>query len=873
MTSSTFVDKFVKQHKEYFKRNATVIENNKWDSEEDFGKKIKLFKQETDLTSSIVTRLTAFMKGAESDRKLPKTQKFIDSTLEIINLHILKCEAYLDYKLDELIESSEDSEEEIDLKNSEILFQDEIFTAKIKIQDKLDTLNIHQKSEDLRFRFYSDQIASLPMSLVLPIVNSDIRDATEALNLAKEISDKTFYIDLEKQGKVKEWNDKKHYWEQEKPVISFWQNEWLKITKGFEVDGYFIHPWLYWHINFFKTPIPQDDGSEPIIRPDFRDNEWLFVEEIKRAEKAGNKGVMLYGSRRLGKSTLMSSYCYWKALTKPNSSSTITSGSEGDLIDLTHKIKTAMKYVPKAFYLYTQSQEWLGGSVELGLKTSSSNLVEYSRFLVKNLANGKVTSTQKTAGGAPSTFLLEEIGKFNWKKAYLAAKPSFETKTRWKCVPIGVGTGGEASLSGDAMAALANPSALNFLEMDWDVFESKIPKEAISFKRRTFATFIPAQMSYKTGLRSIVRPFGQFLGIKSEFLDTIFIHQADWKHNLEIILKDREAVKNDNLLLQQETVQYPIDPEEVFLSAAISPFSNVYDEAVKHREYLITTGKWDRRRDLVRDSNGKIEVSISTKELVEFPFTGDNQDAPYLILEDIPDFKPPKYMYVASMDFYKQETTSTTNSVCTVGIYKYPLFGDPTGKYLVASYAARPKTYKELNQKVHLLLEAYNAISLPENEDLGVFQTYLENLRLEETYLEKHIDFNSVLNYTTNDARKWGYTPKQSKRKLISMYANYLDEPVEVINDFGEKVVLKRIQTINDIHLLSEIIGYNETGNFDRISGHIGAVGLLHVLEKNYIYPKGMTRKKEEEEVRVKQKPSKTYYSHPSKRRGFYRNR
>jgi len=870
---SQFVDKFVKQHKEYFKRNAAVIESNKWDNEEDPIKKQKLFKQENDLTLSIVTRLTAFIKGAEADRKLQKTQRFIDSTLKIINLHINKCEVYLDYKLDELVESSDDSAEEIDLKNNEILFQDEVFTAKIKIQDKLDTLNIHQKSEDLRFRFYSDQIASLPMALVLPIVNSDIRDATEALKLSKEITDKTFYKDLDKQGKVKEWNDKKHYWEQEKPVISFWQNEWLKITKGFEVDGYFIHPWLYWHLNFFKTPIPQEDNSEPIVTPDFRDNEWLFVEDIKRAEKEGNKGVMLYGSRRLGKSTLMSSYCYWKALTKPNSSSTITSGSEGDLIDLTHKIKTAMKYVPKAFYLYTQSQEWLGGSVELGLKTSSSNLVEYSRFLVKNLANGKVTSTQKTAGGAPSCYLIEEIGKFDWKKSYLAAKPSFETKTRWKCVPICVGTGGESSLSGDAMAALANPSSLNFLEMDWETFENKIPKEAISFKRRTFATFIPAQMSYKTGLKVIVRPFGQFLGIKSEFLDTILIHQADWVHNLEVLKKDRDTVKNDNLLLQQETVQYPIDPEEVFLSATISPFSNVYDEAVKHREYLITTGKWDRRRDLIKDTNGKIISKISTKDLVEFPFTGDNQDAPYLIIEDIPDFKPPKYMYVASIDFYKQETTSSTNSVCTVGIYKYPLFGDPMGRYLVASYAARPKTYKELNQKVHLLLEAYNAISLPENEDLGVFQTYLENLRLEEVYLEKHIDFNSVLNYTTNDARKWGYTPKQSKRKLISMYANYLDESVEVLNDLGEKVVIKRVQTIDDIHLLSEIIGYNDSGNFDRISGHIGAVGLLHVLEKNYIYPKGMTRKKDDEEVKQAPKVGRNFYSNPSTRRGFYRRK
>lgn len=863
------IDKFIKQHKEYFKRNATVIESNYWDKEEDLSRKAKLFKQENDLTTSIVSRLSAFIKIAEADRRLPKTQKFIDETLEIINTHIKKCDNYLDYKLDELIESTDDTDEEIDLKTQEISFQDDVFNEKISIQDKLDSLNLKSEPDDLKFSFYSGQIASLPMAEVLTVVNNDIKEATESLNLAKEITDKTFYKDLLEQGKVPQWNEKKQYWEQDKKeVIPFWQNEWLKIKYGFEIDGYFIHPWLYFHINFFKTPIPQPDGSEPIISPDFRDNEWLFVEEIKRAEEMGNRGVMLYGSRRLGKSTLMSSYCYWKALTKPNASATITSGSEGDLIDLTHKIKTAMKYIPKAFYLYIQSQEWLGGSVELGLKTTASNLVEYSRFNIKNLAGGTTKSTQKTAGGAPSVFLIEEIGKFDWKKSYLAAKPSFETKDRWKCVPIAVGTGGEASLSGDAMSALANPSSLHFLEMDWDKFESKIPVNAISWNRRKFATFVPAQMSYKTGLKSIKKPFGKFLGIDSKELDKITIFQADWEHNLKVLQEDRLLVKDDNLLLQQETVQYPIDPEEVFLSSEVSPFSNVYEEARKHREHLLETGLWDARYDLNRNSEGKIEATPSNKSLVEFPFRGDNQDAPFLIFKH-PEPNAPKYMYIASGDFYKQEKTSTTDSVCTIGIYKYPIFGDTDGRELVASYAGRPKTYKELNDKVLMFLEYYNAILFPENEDIAVFQTYLESLRLEDKYLEKHVDFNSSLKYSENDARKYGWTPRQSKGKLIGMYANYLDENVKIINEKGVEVIVKRVQTIKDIWLLSEIMNFTESGNFDRISGHIGATGFIHFLEKNYIYPKVNFRKKEED-IKVIEPPKKLSHFKPQNRTNRY---
>ena len=75
------IDKFIKQHREYFKRNASVIESNTWDKEEDLGRKIKLFKQENELTTSIVSRLSAFIKIAEADRNLQKTKKFGKSSL------------------------------------------------------------------------------------------------------------------------------------------------------------------------------------------------------------------------------------------------------------------------------------------------------------------------------------------------------------------------------------------------------------------------------------------------------------------------------------------------------------------------------------------------------------------------------------------------------------------------------------------------------------------------------------------------------------------------------------------------------------------------------------------------------------------------
>ena len=911
---SQYVDRFIKQHKEYFARNGKIIESNEWNNTdaynqriEDFSEKVlqisnsniedkeakikeiqkdiksfvdtskktkeALFKQENELTNSILGRLSAFITEASGDRHLPKTQKFIDDTVKIIQIHLSKCDMYLDYSLDILTQEAENAEE-AEYKGQEIVFQDNVFNKKIEIQDKLGNLNVNNDSENLTIKFFKDQKATLPMLAVLPHYNIDIKIATEKLKIATEIEDNEFYIHKLKRDpkSIPQWNPKKHYWEQDEEVFNFWWCEWLKITRGFTVDGYFIHPWLYYHLNFYNTPMPSDNGEE-ISNPSLRDNEWYVAECLKKITNDKGRfdaGIFLYGGRRFGKSVIMSSVCDWKALTTDNISTAITSGSEGDLTELTHKIKTSMKHRTYAFQLPAQKAEWDGGTVELGLKLDASTLMEHSRHTIKNLASGAKSSTQKTAGGAPSIFLLEEVGKFTWKKAYLAAQPSFETMDGYKTIVILVGTGGEASLSTDAMEALSNPKKYKLLEMDWDLLEKTMPPGfEPPYKRRTFANFIPAQMSYKTGFKRIEKGLGEFLGIKSEYLNKIRIHQTDWENNTKVLLDARDALKGDSLLLQQECVQYPIDPEDCFLSAEKNIFP--YEDARRHKDYLIETGKWDRRRNLFRDSNGRIRSETSTKELAEYPHKGGNIDCPFLIFEDIPEYKPSMYTYVAGGDFYKQES-SDTDSLGTISIYKFPLFADDFGYKLVASYSARPDTYTEFYDNCLLLLEAYNAKIFPENEDLGGFQTYLEKKHLEDTYLVPHIDFNSTLEWSQNGRRKWGWTPAQSKQKLLGLFAQYCKEPITIIDeDTGEEREIKRIQTIDDIGLLTELINYKKDANFDRVTASLGAVGMLHFLEKNYIYPKRSNYQREEGYVPEKRKEQpKSFYTKPKRRSGFY---
>lgn len=104
------------------------------------------------------------------------------------------------------------------------------------------------------------------------------------------------------------WNDLYSYEEQDDDVKQFWENEAMKLLNGVTINGVFIHPWLYWHINFWKMMIDVGDDRIP-GNSQLRDNEWMFAEFLKQAEEE-NKGIFMFGCRRFGKALLDSEIFY-----------------------------------------------------------------------------------------------------------------------------------------------------------------------------------------------------------------------------------------------------------------------------------------------------------------------------------------------------------------------------------------------------------------------------------------------------------------------------------------------------------------------------------------------------------------------------------
>lgn len=122
------------------------------------------------------------------------------------------------------------------------------------------------------------------------------------------------------------WNDLFGWDDQDDDVKQFFTEEAYKVKYGVTINGTFIPPWLYWHVNFFPVfqDLPNGERVPAISR--LRDNEWFFAEMYQRA-RMEKKGLGMFGTRRFGKALLDSELIY-----TPHGSKKIGFADIGDII-------------------------------------------------------------------------------------------------------------------------------------------------------------------------------------------------------------------------------------------------------------------------------------------------------------------------------------------------------------------------------------------------------------------------------------------------------------------------------------------------------------------------------------------------------------
>lgn len=843
------IQRWIDDYKTTFKQYQEHCRANNWVFSENLE---QLYDIEKLFINIALDRAKQFTKKFESYLRYQYVQDFLELLLEPVRLYM---ERYHLYLRSNMLINIQDP----DRKLREMEFQAKLTADYNKFSDRYYDLNINREEQHSELPIHGDKKIPFLMAKTMEDMFPYIKDIKTSLNKVEEattedLATHTVYDVMNSTELFRNiknpppYDLTKHYYEQSKDTLDFYEEELKKIKQGVTIAGVFIHPLLYWHINYFKTDMPMNmfkgtpfyDPNESILigHPFLRDNELFFVDSYQRAQEQ-NLSLFMFGSRRIGKTTLEASLLSWRSTIVRNGEGYVVGGSERDLKKLSKTIMIAMNNIHPAFRLQNNRQDW-DSHVQLGLKKKDNTVIDYNNLYISNVNSGSKADSLKTAGGSPSVFAVDEIGKFDCKLMYQQALPSFDTPEGRRCPVVLTGTGGEEEMSRDAQDMLLNPASYAILPMDWVLLENYVGEERlVTWKRRSFGIFVPGQMSYKSGLKKKVTTLADYKKVESESLKKLELHLTDWANAKEVMEKDRENKKNDKDALAQEKMSYPFDPMESFVNRIENPFCA--KEGQEHLEHLREEGLTGKKVEITRlDGTKRLKTFFSDKELAPFPFKGGNIDAPIVIFEEPPENPKFDFTYVAGLDPYKHDKANT-DSIGVLYIFKRAVnIKDPFADRVVAVYAARPDRIDTFNETCEMLLEGYGAQCLMENADIS-FQIYLRRKGKDGILLANGEELvQSQINPRAVQNNKVGMnTSIVNQRYIFNLTQGYANEWITVGHtEEGDAIEKRGIVRIPDEGLLQEMIGYYPGMNADRLVAFGHALALARYWDSLNLVPR-----------------------------------
>ena len=577
---------------------------------------------------------------------------------------------------------------------------------------------------------------------------------------------------------------------------------------GFMMDGVFINPFLYWHLNLWHTEVDVIDDRGRIYQqyanPSLRDNEWLVTNEIDRAH-AEKRGLVILGIRRFAKSVLEASYIAWGATFDENSQNVIAGLNAPDIKLITDKLDKGLNFLPEYFRWQRVEDNWKN-QVTLGIKTKSGERIPFSQILIRNLDEGN--NEEAIAGTKPRKLIIDEIGKGSFLRGLQAAVPGFTTPFGWGCSPILTGTGGDMKRFMDAKSLMFDVDNYNFLTYNNEEDTRRVHGLFISNKYRMEAKEDSTLGAYVNAPKTSDLYNVQMLVSDEEKADRIT------NENL-----DRLKRAGDRVAYLKEKMYYPQKVDDIFLNED----TNIFDiEAAKRQKTRLLQNERTGTPVILFSDEGKIGHEFTDKmPISNFPLKStDAKDAPIVVYE-FPIENPPYGLYVAGIDPYRQGQAKYSTSLGSVYIYKrmHDLTGEKYQDMFVASYCARPDKKETWEEQARLLIKYYNARALCENDDIS-FIEYMKS-KGDAHYLEKQPQW--LLEVVPNTTVKREYGIHRSARKIIdylhTCLKRYMEDVIYSEKDEDGNTIkeVTGVSKMFDPMLLEEIIQYNDEGNFDRI--------------------------------------------------------
>ena len=464
---------------------------------------------------------------------------------------------------------------------------------------------------------------------------------------------------------------------------------------------------------------------------------------------------------------------------------------------------------------------------------------------LRSKVQGASFEKNATAGvGGPCSFFFHEEAGIAPKmdKTYEYLRPAMSSGMMTTGQFIAAGSVGDLDHCKPLKRMILNPEANGILGVETDLMDDK---GTIGIA----GLFIPEQWS--------MPPFlDQFGNSKvEEALLSIRKEREVWK-------KDLEAEQ-----YQLRVSQKPIDIAEAFAYRKESVFPQGFlakqMKRIEDKEYSFEL------LDL-EETEGKIKANPSRRiPITEFPVNKKQEDKRGVLkVWERPIKKPDFGTYYASVDPVSEGKTTTSDSLCSIFVYKNPVevtketpSGLETfieGDKIVASWCGRYDDINKTHEQLKLIIEWYNAWTIVEN-NISLFIQYMIGERKQKYLVPKNqIVFLKDLGSNKNVFQEYGWknTGTLFKSHLISYAIEFIREVTH--EETGEDgVVYKKtygVERIPDPMLVTEMLQYFPGLNVDRLVAFAALVAFANMQHANRGYVK---RRERDKSLEVLDKPQK----------------
>lgn len=459
-----------------------------------------------------------------------------------------------------------------------------------------------------------------------------------------------------------------------------------------------------------------------------------------------------------------------------------------------------------------------------------------ARGLKSKIQGGSFEKNATTGVGGPCTYFFHEEAGIAPKMSdtYEYLRPAMSSGMMTTGMFIAAGSVGDLQQCNPLKEMILNPKANDIYDVETNLMdaEGKIGMAGL---------FIPEQWSMPPYIDS----FGNSL--VNEAVEAIITERARWKNEL------------NGEQFQLRISQKPMNIAEAFAyrKESIFPQSilSKQQKRVEEKEYPYELIELDR------DETGIIAKRTNKLPITKFPVDKKQIDKTgALVVWERPASKRPDFgSYYASIDPVSEGKTTTSDSLCSIFVYKNSIEVTRTTAAgdveqfiekdkIVAAWCGRFDDINKTHERLELIIEWYNAWTLVEN-NISLFIQHMI-ARKKQKYLvpKQQILFLKDLgsNKTVYQEYGWKNTGTLFKSHLISYAIEFLREVIDEETDINGVVTKQTlgVERIPDPMLLKEMLAYYPGLNVDRLVAFGALIAFVKIQQSN----RGYTKRRESED-------------------------